>query len=298
MVYGEKTTFKCEEGYNMGGVIGGQTVYTVECQADGTGSGMVGSSEGGAPGAAVCLPAPCAPGCQNGGLCQAASGGYACTCPWGWEGSFCESAMRTLEWEPLSRKKKDVAQYKEIAESHEVQWGPDASRSCRDTKQVVMKQPFTCTTASAEGTVSDATEKGVAIKIFSFAGAVPGSWEAMCIGKAYSCAGPSLATNHQKFQAGEKVRFSYQAQAGGDDYEVLIVALACFKDTCLDSDFQFNAVVEWSRGKTMSDYVEKVFEIQQSGEYMLRFHIGSYDYTGGTLLGANMKVRPFLIESN
>ena len=43
----------------------------------------------------------------------------------------------------------------------------------------------------------------------------------------------------------------------------------------------------------MDDYTNDYFDIPNLGNYKLGFFAGSYDRTGGTVLGATLKVKAF-----
>ena len=47
------------------------------------------------------------------------------------------------------------------------------------------------------------------------------------------------------------------------------------------------------RGNAMSEFTSDHFYIPSAGDYKLGFFAGSYDRTGGTVLGATLKVKAF-----
>jgi len=52
------------------------------------------------------------------------------------------------------------------------------------------------------------------------------------------------------------------------------------------------------RGNKMSSYTSDHFNIPSTGNYKLGFFAGSYDRTGGTVLGATLKVKAFQATSS
>jgi len=47
------------------------------------------------------------------------------------------------------------------------------------------------------------------------------------------------------------------------------------------------------RGNNMADFTSDYFNIPTVGNYKLGFFGGSYDYSGGTVLGATLQVKAF-----
>ena len=75
-----------------------------------------------------------------------------------------------------------------------------------------------------------------------------------------------------------------QAFAGDDWFEV---AIGLYDDS---SNLKGCKVY---RGNAMDDYTDDFFDIPSNGNYKLGFFAGSYDRTGGTALGATLKVKAF-----
>ena len=84
--------------------------------------------------------------------------------------------------------------------------------------------------------------------------------------------------------AGDKVYFDYRAFAGGDWFEVAIGLYDA------SSSLQQCKVY---RGNNMADFTSDYFNIPTVGNYKLGFFGGSYDYSGGTVLGATLQVKAF-----
>jgi acetamidase/formamidase len=75
-----------------------------------------------------------------------------------------------------------------------------------------------------------------------------------------------------------------QALAGGDWFEV---SIGLYDDS---SNLKGCKVY---RGNKMAGFTNDHFNIPSTGNYKLGFFAGSYDRTGGTVLGATLKVKAF-----
>ena len=102
--------------------------------------------------------------------------------------------------------------------------------------------------------------------------------------QANSCIGAYFESKVASMSAGDKVYFDYQAFAGGDWFEVAIG---------LYDDMNHLEQCKVYRGNAMDDYTNDYFDIPLLGNYKLGFFAGSYDRTGGTVLGATLKVKAF-----
>jgi len=195
-----------------------------------------------------------------------------------------------LEWDETSVKQR-AAEYKAVADVEPIQW----KDVCGGGKQLSKAgQSYTCSLGNFD--VMD--QPGSDNKIFSFSGVVPFVSSAGCNGNAFSCAGPSMITKPFAAVPGDKVKFLYKAESGGDYYEVLIEVLACLRvDSCGPTDYVRNTVLTFIRGDQMRQVEEVKYTFPTQGSYILRFHMGSYDFTGGTVLGAKLYVMPFQLES-
>ena len=103
--------------------------------------------------------------------------------------------------------------------------------------------------------------------------------------QANSCIGAYFESKVASASAGSKVYFEYQADAIGDWFEVAV--------GLYDVDGHLEQCKVY-RGNTMAPGWEiDYFDIPDLGNYKLGFFAGSYDQTGGTVLGATLKVRRF-----
>ena len=102
--------------------------------------------------------------------------------------------------------------------------------------------------------------------------------------QANSCIGAYFESQVASIQGGDRVYFDYQAFAGGDWFEV---AIGLYDDS---SNLKQCKVY---RGNAMDDYTNDYFDIPGLGNYKLGFFAGSYDRTGGTALGATLRVKTF-----
>ena len=87
----------------------------------------------------------------------------------------------------------------------------------------------------------------------------------------------------------DKIFFDYQAFAGNDWFEVG-VGLYDASSTDWKQGLQGCKVY---RGKAMDSFTNDYFDIPAVGNYKLGFFVGSYDRSGGTALGATLKVKTF-----
>lgn len=106
-------------------------------------------------------------------------------------------------------------------------------------------------------------------------------WNSFC-----SMFGPEVWSEPFVADAGESLSFSWAAQGGGDDYE----SYAFLVNTTTNQ----HTILAYGRGKTQGWTVASAV-IPVDGTYRFRFVNGSYDYTGGRLLGARMYIDPTII---
>jgi hypothetical protein len=87
--------------------------------------------------------------------------------------------------------------------------------------------------------------------------------------------------------------YRYKTTSGGDWYEGAIVL---YKGTppATSSHTIEDAIIV--RGSSISNYIDESFTVSSSGSYFLGFFSGSYDRTGGTVLGATMDVEMFGVQ--
>ena len=116
----------------------------------------------------------------------------------------------------------------------------------------------------------------------SFSATVDGAPSGCC--QANSCVGTYFESQVAMGFSGDKVFFEYQAFAGEDWFEV---AIGLYDD---NSNLKGCKVY---RGNAMDEFTDDHFEIPSDGNYKLGFFAGSYDRTGGTALGATLKVKAF-----
>ena len=102
---------------------------------------------------------------------------------------------------------------------------------------------------------------------------------------ANSCVGAYFESQAASLTSGDKIFFDYQAFAGSDWFEVGVGLYD-------DSSKPLTACKVY-RGKAMDDFTNDYFDIPGSGNYRLGFFVGSYDRSGGTALGATLKVKKF-----
>jgi hypothetical protein len=88
--------------------------------------------------------------------------------------------------------------------------------------------------------------------------------------------------------------FSYRAQGGGDWYEAAIVLYQGTPPATLEHTIVDVHVI---RGSIITDFKMESFTIPADGTYFVAFYSGSYDRTGGAILGASMQVKGFSVST-
>eukprot|EP00931_Biecheleriopsis_adriatica_P022239 TRINITY_DN14347_c0_g1_i2.p1 TRINITY_DN14347_c0_g1~~TRINITY_DN14347_c0_g1_i2.p1 ORF type:complete len:752 (+),score=118.37 TRINITY_DN14347_c0_g1_i2:37-2292(+) len=116
-----------------------------------------------------------------------------------------------------------------------------------------------------------------------------------------SCAGPFLQTTPITMPAGSFVQWEWLATGRVDWYEVVVAVYSIDQTVVEVVDTDLNLIpsnmiklesVAFQRGAT-TDWVTQQLIVNDEGTFFVRFHLGSYDETGGGLVGAEMKVRNF-----
>ena len=115
-----------------------------------------------------------------------------------------------------------------------------------------------------------------------FGASVQGARGGCCT--ANSCVGAYFESQPASLASGDKVYFDYQAFAGSDWFEVGV-------GLYLDDGTLIQAKV--FRGKAMTSFTNDFFAMPAAGNYKLGFFVGSYDRSGGSALGATLKVKKF-----
>jgi len=209
-------------------------------------------------------------------------------CEYGWCGSSCGVAARDVAWDGQAFQRRP-AEYEAAALANPIRW-----RDVCEGQELMSLTPNSYDCEARGVVVAPVEVDGRNQTFFEFKGNCPRSDQDRCIGMAFSCAGPSMTTETLIAVKGGGISFSFRAQAGGDYYESLVVVLQCINDACAsDEDFVLEDVANFERGNAMTEYVDVSYTFLSSGSKRFRFHLGSYDYTGGTVLGALMFVRPF-----
>jgi len=104
---------------------------------------------------------------------------------------------------------------------------------------------------------------------------------------ALSCLGSMLSsTPFVVACSSPRVAYTFKAVGGGDWYEA-VVGLYSFDSSGVETLVDAHVY----RGQKISSYVTKEFTSFPSGTYFLRFFGASYDYSGGTVLGAKLYVK-------
>lgn len=118
------------------------------------------------------------------------------------------------------------------------------------------------------------------------------TWNNSCNGATVygSAFGPQVWTQAFQATAGQALSFNWAAAGGGDDYEVY----AFLVRVAHSNDYGSNAtttLIAHGRGTTQA-WTTSTGSIPTDGFYRFRFVNGSYDASGGKVLGASMYIDP------
>ena len=105
--------------------------------------------------------------------------------------------------------------------------------------------------------------------------------------------GPEVFTDTFVADKGESLSFTWAAQGGGDDYESYAFLVRVPQSGSSSPTVADHTLLAYGRGGTQGWTVASG-EIPADGTYQFRFVNGSYDQTGGGLLGAAMYVDPVI----
>lgn len=99
--------------------------------------------------------------------------------------------------------------------------------------------------------------------------------------KYTTCAGPYLETEEVRIKKGDVASYTWTSSGATDNYEVFV---GLYSNTCglVDYQFQRGDKQEW-----------RTFELfaPKTDNYYMKFMLGSYDGTGGGMVGADMQVK-------
>lgn len=100
--------------------------------------------------------------------------------------------------------------------------------------------------------------------------------------------GPYVVTNSAvNFESGDTVKFWWKAQGGGDAYDIYAYLLNIDNGNTLEL---LNATGNSASATTSWAQVTRTIDASQIGNYHFVFVSGSYDFTGGTILGASLYI--------
>mmetsp|Transcript_139572 Transcript_139572/g.445402 ORF Transcript_139572/g.445402 Transcript_139572/m.445402 type:complete len:979 (-) Transcript_139572:63-2999(-) len=242
----------------------------------------------------ACAEKPCA----HGGLCIEAveqDEGFVCLCTDGWIGDGCDDEVKELSWESDTDSELQhrlPEQYKRAASRMPLRWhGVCGNATVYAKQQSYVAQEY-------EEVVKDVHNSDGSIdKYVQFSGIVPRVYDAGCSGNALSAAGPSLTTRAFSAKKGDVANFFYRVLHGGEYYELLIEVLGCFKRQCSSGDFRaFDEMASLRAGGDSEGFEVLRHHFKEEGFFKLRFHLGSYDFSGGSLVGAHLVAKPFILE--
>jgi hypothetical protein len=121
------------------------------------------------------------------------------------------------------------------------------------------------------------------IELFSYGNCQSSSPSNATFGSYCSVFGPEVWSDTFSASQGESLSFSWAAEGGGDDYETY-----AFLVNTANND---HTLLAYGRGG-VQPWTVSTGTIPANGTYRFRFVNGSYDRTGGYLLGAKMFIDP------
>ncbi|CAE7903290.1 unnamed protein product [Symbiodinium necroappetens] len=98
------------------------------------------------------------------------------------------------------------------------------------------------------------------------------------------CVGKNAGKGPQALTAGDCILWEYNTQKSRDAFEILVAIFDAGEEMVAHELKRGNVQLDWSYGQV---------QIATPGTYFLRFFLGSYDATGGGLVGARMEVRVY-----
>lgn len=151
-----------------------------------------------------------------------------------------------------------------------------------------------CTTSSHSScSVSSSVALSSGIMTATLSGTVSSSTSGCCT--ANTCASVYMETESGYFTAGQTIYYTYYATGGGDWYECAASLYSGQTTSGTYATTTSSSPTETAiyRGDQISNYKTDSFTVPSDGYYYLVFYTGSYDRTGGTVLGANMYISGF-----
>ena len=91
-----------------------------------------------------------------------------------------------------------------------------------------------------------------------------------------------VQTDTKELAAGDCILWEYNTQRSRDAFEILVAIFDARDEMVAHELKRGNVQLDWTYGQV---------QIATPGTYFLRFFLGSYDATGGGLVGARMEVR-------
>lgn len=148
-------------------------------------------------------------------------------------------------------------------------------------------------TPSASFQVSQTTDQSPTDGLYCIrlylSGTVPSAYGSDCRSAAYSIFGPTIVSTPFNAYTGDKFSVDWKAAAGGDWYDVIGYLLGSGGDRTWGTGDDTRVMMFAERG-SYSPWVTSEITIPEDGEYKFEFVSGSYDRTGGTVLGATLYV--------
>lgn len=115
---------------------------------------------------------------------------------------------------------------------------------------------------------------------------------AQSFGTYCSVFGPEVYSEAFYGVAGQSLAFDWAAQDNGDDYEIYAYLVAVADATTIPTPSLANHTLLVHGSGKLQSFVTSSGDIADSGLYRFRFVNGSYDASGGKVLGSNMYIDP------
>ena len=146
------------------------------------------------------------------------------------------------------------------------------------------------TTFNVQQTTLQSPTDGSNCIMLSNNGTVVGAPGATCRSAAYSIFGPSIISNAFNSYNGDKFSVDWKAIGGSDWYDVIGYLLGYGNDHTWNTGDDTRVVMFSERGSARPSWATSQITITTDGEYKFEFVSGSYDRSGGTVLGATLYV--------
>lgn len=171
-----------------------------------------------------------------------------------------------------------------------IDWGTGACQHAPGCTKLQAMDPA-CNVQSVQESSPTENVNGASVQVKRiYFSALSPSGSNGCPGTQKSCLGGYFETAQLSLPAGARITYTYKAVGGGDWYEALVV-LYNGQNTATCGG---NVVDTYAaRDAQMPNFATNTFIPPGAGTYWLGFFAASWDFTGGTVLGAQLDVAEF-----